>query len=194
MYFDLLLIGSLVPEFLNLAGRRTNSKPNNKSSMNRFAKTVILTGLFVGTTDIILAFMTQWIKTGKFADGMFNYIAGGLIGLEQGMAGGNWAALLGIFNHYAIAMTFTVFFFIVLPRVRFLQFDKYVIGMLYGVFVNLVMRFIVLPLTPLPLGDFSLTREFVGWIALGVVLGVPIAYNAYKYYGIKDFKIGRFED
>lgn len=153
--------------------------------MNRFAKTVLLTGLFVGTTDLIAAYISQWIATGGFPQRMLNYIAGGLIGLTSAMNGGNWAALLGLFNHYAIAMTFTLFFFLMLPKVKILQFNKYLIGMLYAVFINLVMNFIVLPLTPLPLGNFSLPREFVSWVVLGVILGIPIAYNAYRYYEVE---------
>ena len=153
--------------------------------MNKFTKAVLLTGLFVGTTDIMAAIISQWARSGSYPDRMFNYIAGGLIGLERSMDGGNWAALLGLFNHYAIAMTFTLFFFWVLPKVKILQFNKYAIGMLYAVAINLVMKFIVLPLTPLPGSDYVVANEFLGWMILGTVLGIPIAYNAYKYYAIE---------
>lgn len=34
--------------------------------MNKFFKTVILTGLFVGTTDMLSAFITFWVQSGKF--------------------------------------------------------------------------------------------------------------------------------
>lgn len=155
--------------------------------MNRLTKAIIVTGLFVATTDILAAIISQYIKTGVFPDKMFNYIGGGLIGLERSMNGGNWAALLGLFNHYAICMVFTLFFFLIFPRLKFLHFNRYVIGMLYGVFVSSTMRFIVLPLTPLPApGKFVLIDAFMGWITLGTVLGIPIAFNAYRYYRIKD--------
>lgn len=153
--------------------------------MKPFAKTVILTGLFVGTTDILAAYISQWIKTGQFAEHMLNYIGGGLIGLENSMNSGNWGALLGLVNHYAIAMFFTLLFFLVFPKVKILRFDKYLIGILYAMFIGVVMNFIVLPLTPLPGGKFSLPHEFVGWIILGIVLGIPISYKAYEYYGIE---------
>ena len=77
--------------------------------MNRFFKTVLLTGLFVGTTDLLAAYITQWIKTGKFADRMLHYIAGGALGLETSMKGGNGVAFLGLFFHYFIAFAFTLF-------------------------------------------------------------------------------------
>lgn len=152
--------------------------------MNRFFKTVLLTGLFVGTTDLVAAYVTQWIKTGKFADKMLLYIAGGALGLEKSMKGGNAVAFLGLFFHYFIAFSFTLLFFLVFPRLKFLQFNKYMIGMLYAVFVAVIMGQVILPITPLPTGSFSLSNSIIGWITLGVVLGIPIAYNAYEYYGI----------
>ena len=152
--------------------------------MNRFFKTVLLTGLFVGTTDLVAAYVSQWIKTGKFADKMLHYIAGGALGLETSMKGGNAVAFLGLFFHYFIAFAFTLFFFLVFPRLKFLSFNKYLVGMLYAVFVAVVMGQLILPITPLPTGHFSLSNSIIGWLTLGVVLGIPIAYNAYEYYGV----------
>ena len=156
--------------------------------MSRFIKTVLLTGVFVGTTDLVAAYVTQWIKTGKFADRMLHYIAGGALGLETSMKGGNAVAFLGLFFHYFIAFAFTLFFFLVFPRLKFLWFNKYLVGMLYGVFVAVMMSQVILPITPLPTGPFDLSNSIIGWITLGVVLGIPIAYNAYKYYGVDSRK------
>jgi len=156
--------------------------------MSRFIKTVLLTGVFVGTTDLVAAYVTQWIKTGKFADRMLHYIAGGALGLETSMKGGNGVAFLGLFFHYFIAFAFTLLFFLVFPRLKFLWFNKYLVGMLYGVFVAVMMSQVILPITPLPTGPFDLSNSIIGWITLGVVLGIPIAYNAYKYYGVDSRK------
>jgi hypothetical protein len=152
--------------------------------MNRFWKTVLLTGLFVGATDLVAAYISQLIKTGKYADKMLHYIAGGALGLETSMQGGNWVALLGLFFHFFIAFAYTLFFFWIFPRVKFLAFNKYLIGMLYAVFVGLTMNQLVLRLTPLPVGSLNLEYAVTGWMTLGVVLGIPIVYNAYKYYGV----------
>ena len=156
--------------------------------MSRFFKTVLLTALFVGTTDLVAAYITQWIKTGKFADRMLHYIAGGALGLKTSMQGGNGVAFLGLFFHYLIAFLFTLFFFLVFPKLKFLWFNKYLVGMLYGVFVAVAMGELILPLTPLPTGPFNLSSSIVGWITLGVVLGIPIVYNAYHYFGADRLK------
>lgn len=156
--------------------------------MNRFFKTVLLTGLFVGTTDLVAAYITQLIKTGKYAGKMLHYIAGGALGLDTSMQGGNWVALLGLFFHYFIAFSFTLFFFWIFPRLKFLSFNKYLVGMLYAVFVAVVVNHGILRLTPLPVWSFDIATAIPGWLTLGVVLGIPIAYNAYRYYGVEETK------
>ena len=62
--------------------------------MNKFYKTVLLTALFVGTTDLLFATINQTINKGAFPEKMLNYMAGGGIGLEASMAGGTPAAFL----------------------------------------------------------------------------------------------------
>ena len=148
-----------------------------------FFKTVLLTGLFVGLMDLIWANVNQWMRTGKYADKMLNYIAGGALGLQTAMAGGNGVQLLGLFFHFFIAFSFTLFFFWIFPRVPFLAFNKYLVGYLYAIFVTLVMGLIILPLSRVPGWRFSVSGSIIDWIVFGTVFGIPIVYNAYKYYG-----------
>lgn len=149
---------------------------------NSLFKTALLTGLFVGTTDLASAYLTIFIRTGKFAGTMLNFIAGGALGVETSMQGGNWTALLGLFFHYFIALSFTFFFFWLFPRLKFLAFNRYLVGMLYAVFVNLFMGQIVLRLSRIPARSFSLPNAVVDWMVFGVIFGIPIVYNAYEYY------------
>jgi hypothetical protein len=158
--------------------------------MNRFWKAVVLTWLFAGTLDLTAAYISQWIRTGKFADHMLHYIAGGILGLDSSLQGGNWTALLGLSIHYTIAFCATLFFFLIFPRVRFLAFDKYVIGVLYAVFVNVAVSLVINWFTPLPSSPFVLANVVVAWAILGLALGIPIAYNAYRFYGVKQFHFG----
>ena len=150
--------------------------------MRTFWRRVLFTGLLVGTTDITAAYINQYFRTGKFADKMLQYIAGGALGLERSMKGGFWVGALGLFFHYFIAFSFTLLFFVAYPRLKFLRFNPYVVGLLFGVFASCFMSFVVLPLTPLPHGAFVLQRAVVGWLILGVVLGIPVAWSARWYY------------
>lgn len=152
--------------------------------MNRLFKTVVLTGSFVGTMDLANAYIAVGARTGKFPAEMLNYIAGGALGLDTALHGGTPAAFLGLFFHYFIAFAYTLFFFLVFPYVTFLRFDKYLVGMLYAVFVNVTMGQIVLRLSRLPVGPFNLPHAVPDWMILGIVFGIPIAYNAYKHYGV----------
>lgn len=151
-------------------------------------KTILLTGLLVGTLDLTAAYISQWIKTGAYSAGMLKYIAGGALGLETSMKGGNWVAFLGLFFHYFIAMSFTVLFFLVFPRLKFLWYDKYLVGVLYAVFVALVVNQLILPLTPLPTKPFDLSMAVQGWFVLALALGIPIVYRAYRFYGVEEGK------
>jgi hypothetical protein len=156
----------------------------NINTMNRFFKAVLLTGLFVATTDMVSAFITQFIKTGKYADAMMYYIAGVGIGIKNAFPGNEWVALLGLFFHYFIAMSFTLFFFLIFPRVKFLHYNKYLIGMLYAVFVNLVVNQVILPLFQ-PRWPFTIARSYIDWVVFGIIFGIPIVYNTYKYYKVE---------
>jgi hypothetical protein len=152
--------------------------------MKPFWKTVLLTGLLVGTLDISAAYINQFIKTGKFAGKMFQYIAGGALGLENSIPGGFWIGLLGFFFHYFIAFSFTLLFFVAYPRLKFLSFNKYLVGFLYGIFVGAFMTFVVLPLTKLPDNPFVFQKAIVGWLILAVAVGIPVAISASGYYNI----------
>lgn len=150
--------------------------------MQSFFKTVLLTGLLVGTTDLAAAYIHQYINTGQFADKMLYYIAGGALGLEKSMKGGFGIGLLGLFFHYFIAFSFTMLFFLIYPVFKFLKYNQYITGFLYGYFVGITMKFIILPMTALPQSAFNLKNALIGWSILGVVLGIPIAISANRYY------------
>ena len=147
-------------------------------------KTVLLTGLLVGTLDISYAYINSTVQSGKFPALMFNFISGGVLGRQMGLNGGTPAALLGLFIHYFIAMAFTVFFFLVFPYWRFLRYNKYLVGMLYAVFVNLTVNQLIIRLTPLGPWAFNLNKAFPDMLIFGVVFGIPLAYSAYRYYGV----------
>ncbi|HUB59850.1 MAG TPA: hypothetical protein VL978_04055 [Puia sp.] len=148
-------------------------------------KTILLTGLLVGTLDISYAYINVTVSSGKFPAAMFNYISGGALGLQSGLHGGTPAAFLGLFFHYFIAMAYTVLFFLLFPRLKFLWYDKFLVGMLYAVFVNVTVNQLIIPLTRVPsFGPFNLNRAFPDWLIFGVIFGVPIAVSAYRYYGV----------
>jgi hypothetical protein len=152
-------------------------------NMKPFVKAVLTVTLITGTLDMIAAYVSQFIRTGKFAAKMFHYIAGGALGLERSMNGGFGVVLLGIFFHYFIAFSFTLFFFLLYPKLRFLSINKYLFSLIVGVFIVVMMNFVVLPLTPLPPSAFDIKGKLIAVMVLSAVVGLPIAIGARRYYG-----------
>jgi hypothetical protein len=151
--------------------------------MNRFWKAVLLTTLVAGTLDIIAAHLHFTINTGEWPRKMFYAIAGGAIGLKTALAGGPAVVVLGVFIHYFISFSFTLFFFLLYPVISKISVNKYLNGVVYTIFVWLIMNFIVLPLTALPSKPFVLDiNKVIGFLILTIVFGIPISIMADKYY------------
>lgn len=154
------------------------------SSSEGAFKTIALTGLLAGTLDA----MGPILVNGANPSGMFKYIASGAFGPEKAFAGGTGMVLLGVFFHYFIAFSWTTFYFFMYPTLQFLQKNKYVSGVLYGIFVWIVMNRIVVPLSKVPQGAFTIKGALTGASILIVAIGLPIAILTHRYYSKKESK------
>lgn len=151
--------------------------------MKPFWKAVLLTTLVAGTLDIITAHVDQTIRTGAFPSRMFYFIAGAAIGVKTAFSSGPGIILLGIFFHYFISFAFTLFFFLIYPRLSKVPNNKYLNALLYAIFVWLIMTYIVLPLCALHNKPYGFSwRTVMGWFILATVFGLPISLMTAKYY------------
>lgn len=151
--------------------------------MSKFWKAVLIATLIAGTTDLIAAIISALIQSGKFPAKILHYIAGGALGLDTSMKGGPEIAVLGLLIHFFLAFSYTLAFFLLFPRLKFLQRENIVlIGLLYGCLVGMFMTFIVLPLTALPESKFVFMKALQSWLILAVALGLPIAILTNNYY------------
>jgi len=155
--------------------------------MRSFIKAVLWATLLVGITDILSAYVTQFISTGRFADKMLYYIAGGALGLEKSLQGGFWVGLLGLFFHFFISFAFVLLFFMAYPRLKLQYRNKYLVwflvGFLYSPLVSLTMSFVILPLSKLPPGGaFNFTGALIGWVIFALVFSIPLAILSDRYY------------
>ena len=151
--------------------------------MNRLLKFILVTGFIAGTLDIIGAYILSYINSGKFAAKLFHYIAGGWLGSATSMTGGTGTVLLGVLSHYFIATSFVAFFFLLYPRIKLLRFNPVIAGLLYGLFIDLVMKNIVLPLSALhskPAFDWN--KFLINSLIVGLAIGIPAAIASKKYY------------
>lgn len=150
--------------------------------MTSFKKAILSTWLIAGTLDILSAFVHVFIVKHKIFWGMFNYIASGLLGPDVAMPGGFGIVILGFFIHYFIAFSFTLLFFLVYRSLHFSRVNKYIVGILYGLFVWAVMNIIILPITKLPSRPLLLKNAVIDALILICMIGLPISIRAHSYF------------
>lgn len=143
------------------------SNPISKISLKQVLTVALIAGTLDGATAVI--FMARF----KFA-ATFKYIASAVFGKEA-FSGGAGMVLAGLFFHYFIAFSFTLFYAFLAARVRFLNTNKVVSGVLYGIFVWAVMNLVVVPSTRTPQVELNLVRVLVNMVILIFCIGLPIA-------------------
>jgi hypothetical protein len=112
---------------------------------------ILRAGLLAGTLDILAAIL---ILAKGNAVGTLKFIASGVFG-KSAFSGGYDMVALGAFFHYFIATSFAAGYFLAWPRLAFLQKNLWLSGVLYGVFVWVVMNLLVVPMSQAPQSPFA---------------------------------------
>lgn len=144
-------------------------------------KTIIYAWLIAGTLDITSAIINFLVVNKTSLLGLFQYIASGLFGTKA-FDGGLLMALAGLLIHYTIAFTWTIIFFFVYPRIKFLSFNIVLTGFAYGIIIWFFMNRIALKLSNVHHINFSLTHDILGTLYLMFCIGLPISIIVSKYY------------
>lgn len=149
--------------------------------MNRnFVRSIVIAGLLAGTLDILAAFASTYIKTGRDPSVVLRFIASGVWGREA-LSGGMAMAMWGLLFHYIIATSWTTLFFVASSKFDVLNRKWIVAGVVYGVFVWVMMTRIVLPLSNVPRLPFDPAQAVVGVLILIACIGLPISYMSKRY-------------
>ena len=131
-------------------------------------------GLVAGTLDLMQACILFGWKIPLT-------IACGLLGPDASY-GGVCTYLLGIVLHYFIATSATAIYYGASRRLIFLVEHPLVCGLFYGIAVELVMSFIVLPLSALhATGPYELHDIIQGLLVHMVVVGMPISFSIRRF-------------
>lgn len=108
-------------------------------------------------------------------------IAGGLLG-RQALHGGVGTYVLGVFLHFFIACSAAAVYYAASRRLVFLTEHPVVCGLFYGIAVELVMSYIVLPLSALhSRGPYELHDVILGLLVHMVVVGLPISFSVRRF-------------
>jgi len=152
---------------------------NNRPSL---FKVILLTGLLVGTLDMTSACINVYLSFGMHPMPLFKYIATAIEG-KPAMAGGTSEAVLGVALHYTVAYIWTILFFVLYPKVSLMQKSKVATGILYGLFMWVMMNLVIVPLTNVPKPKhFNPTQAGINAAILIVVIALPLAFIAGNYY------------
>jgi hypothetical protein len=131
-------------------------------------------GLIAGTLDLTQAFIL-------FGRRVPLVIAAGLLG-RPALHGGAATYALGVLLHFFIASSATAVYYAASRRLAFLKEHPLVCGLFYGIAVELVMGYIVLPLSALQdRGPYELHDVLQGLIVHMVMVGLPIAYSVRRF-------------
>src|SRR5882762_3150325 len=104
-------------------------------------------------------------------------IAGGLLG-RQAFHGGVGTYVLGILLHFFIACSAAAIYYAATRKLGFLLEHPLVCGLFFGMAVELVMSYAVLPLSALhSRGPYELHDVILGLVVHMVVVGLPISFS-----------------
>ncbi|MGX5856445.1 DUF1440 domain-containing protein [Dyadobacter jiangsuensis] len=132
--------------------------------------------LVAGTLDILAAFLVYAVILEKTSPArILMSIASGIFG-KAAYSGGTPMIITGLLLHFLIALIFSIFYYLIYPGLSFLRRRKLVSGILYGIFIWLVMNLGVLQIVfeGMPLPDPG--AALLGIAILIVAVGIPIAY------------------
>jgi hypothetical protein len=156
--------------------------PSNNGNMG---KAILLGGLAVGVGDFFDAnFFFGLIRHVPYGR-IWHSVASGLLGRDA-FSGGAKTIALGIFLHFCIATIVAAVYMIASRKLRFLVGERWATwGLAYGLAVNVVMQYVVIPLSNVPKPasppPFVLAVFLNGYIGHALLVGLPAALVARKY-------------
>jgi len=143
--------------------------------------TILWAGLFVGYLDITAAIINFMFNSDKSPALIFNYIASAAFGKERAYSDKSMIAM-GVLFHFIVAYSFTIFFFLIYPRLHFLSTNRLVTGILYGCFVWCVMNLVVVPNTHIGKYPPMVAKTLIQVGILIAAIGIPLSYIAWWFY------------
>ncbi len=150
-----------------------------------FPGAVLLAGLITGTLDILSAFVYFSIAShGQPVSRILVYISSGVFG-KAAFNAGPAMVWWGLLFHYLIALIWSFVFFLIYPKLPAIRQHPVATGIVYGLLVWCVMNLVVLPLSLVPHGPLRLVNSVINMAILMVMIGIPLALMARKYYAGK---------
>lgn len=149
---------------------------NRLKPIKKGVRNILLATFVAGTLDIFCAIVVYALILGKTTPlKILQSIAAGMVGKEA-YEGGVAMAGYGLFLHFFITLLFTVFYFILICFIAFLKRHRTFCGIIYGIFIWLVMNLIILPAVFPGIIPGDAHAILTGMAIVIVAVGIPIAY------------------
>jgi len=149
--------------------------------MNSKWSLIFKAGIAAGIMDGLGASLMYYARTGKGPEGVFRYVASGALG-EVALTGSSSIALAGVLFHLIIAFTWALIYVNLYPQIKKVIRSWIVSGILYAIFVWLVMNLVVIPLSRTPDTPVTLMGAIRGASVLVCCIGLPIAGITHHHY------------
>ena len=144
-------------------------------------KAIFKTGLLAGSLDIMAACISAYIVNGVKPDRVLKYIASGVFD-EKAFSGKLGMMAWGLFFHFVIAFACTAIFFILYPKLKFLQRGIFLNSILIAVIAWLVTNLVIIPLSHVPTPLFTVAGVVRAIAILVLCIGLPISWMTRRYY------------
>ena len=144
-------------------------------------RTISLAALLTGTLDITSAIVKFYIEHQQGPVPIFRYIASGVFG-KGTASSGTLMIIWGIVFHYMIAFLFTLFLFLIYPKVIKWLKNKFVAGFVYGLFTWAIMNMVVVPLSKINKPPADPEQAVIAALILIFMIGLPVSLIAHRYY------------
>ncbi|HQQ96649.1 MAG TPA: hypothetical protein PLX35_05270 [Cyclobacteriaceae bacterium] len=152
------------------------------SSTSSLWISILKSGIIVGVLDAVAAIIHAHFFNGSTPDAVFRYVATGLFG-RPALSGGLPTAFAGLALHFTVAISWTALFYVLYPKLKFLSSSMILSGMMYGLFIWMMMNFIVVPLSSVPAGPFRIRAATFVMIGIHLfVIGVPISWLTSRFF------------
>ena len=144
-----------------------------------FFSTILPAWLLAGTLDICSAFLYSYLKRGTMPGAILQYIASTAFGKGR-FEDTRIAYAAGLLVHYGIALGWTVLFFFLYRRFRWMQKNVLATGIGYGLFIWTFMNIVLLPVWNNKPYVFKAEPAIVNALILIAAIGLPLALLAKK--------------
>lgn len=143
---------------------------------------IVATGLVAGVLDGIAAIVLYLYRGGRAPARIFNFIASGVFG-PGAMTGGSLMVIAGVVFHLVIAIGWTLLFFLAARQFEGLRRHTVPAGILYGVFVWIMMNKVVLPMSRVQMaGNATWDSILIGILIIVLFVGLPISLGARRHF------------